>query len=142
MNTTGVLKQVKSDFSKFTSIDLLPEEKVSSTIAERLQRFIADFEGLLDEMKQCQCQTIITLAYNVPHRMRLYFASLVPIIRHLYENFDFVSNISSADLSLSSSLDIPTTFYRFAYDDAVLLGLNATGVAAVGSTLIGNTCIT
>ena len=53
-----------------------------------------------------------------------------------------MSQISSRDLTLSSSLDIPTTFYRFAYDDAVLLGLNAAGVAAVGSTLIGNRFIT
>ena len=87
MNPIGVLKQVKSDFSKFTSIDLLPEERVGSTITERLEGFIATFEGLIEEMKHCQCQEMMTTAYNVPHRMRLYFSSLVPIIRHMYENF-------------------------------------------------------
>ncbi len=142
MNPIGVLKKVRTDFDDFTAIDLLPKEAVADTIAERLEMFIAKYEGELEEMKKCQCQSMITLAYNVPHRMRLYFTSLIPIIRHIYENFWCVSQISSRDLTLKSSLDIPTTFYRFPYDDAVLLGLNAAGVAAVGSTLIGKHVIT
>lgn len=81
MNPIGVLKKVRTDFDDFTAIDLLPKEAVADTIAERLEMFIAKYEGELEEMKKCQCQSMITLAYNVPHRMRLYFTSLIPIIR-------------------------------------------------------------